>query len=59
MWRNGEVFILWIERRFDRRLRLDQESLPMIGHRRIRLDGCLDHRGRIDGRKVDWSRATL
>ncbi|KAB2597110.1 hypothetical protein D8674_000030 [Pyrus ussuriensis x Pyrus communis] len=59
LWRNGEVFILQMERRFGCRLRFSQGPLPTICRRRIRLDGCLDYKRRMDRRKVGWSGATL
>ncbi|KAB2600482.1 hypothetical protein D8674_010753 [Pyrus ussuriensis x Pyrus communis] len=51
LWRNVEAFILWMKQRFGYHLRLDQGPLPMVGHRRIQMDGRLDHIRRIDGRK--------
>ncbi|KAB2631101.1 hypothetical protein D8674_008620 [Pyrus ussuriensis x Pyrus communis] len=59
LWRNVKVFILWMKRRFGRRLRLNQRPLPTVGHRRIQIDSCLDHRRRMDGRKVGYHQRYL
>ncbi|KAB2604490.1 hypothetical protein D8674_039251 [Pyrus ussuriensis x Pyrus communis] len=53
LWRNVEVFILWMEQRFYHRLRLNQGSFPTIGRERILLNSRLDHGRRIGGKKVN------
>ena len=59
LWRNGRVFVLRVDRRFGRGLRIDHGALAKFRRSRTWSSGHLDYRRRMDGRRVDWSTVAL